>query len=469
MKQKNVIIEIKSGKNMLRVFAVLLLININLFSQDFLKLYRSEIPDQILADAVISKSLDINLRRNVSLNPELIYFTLKYYKQYDGKQFDTRLFEELKKNERVWLSKRSDWANVLISKIDSTENHDIMVNTEKFLDELIIDFSKKETDNFTVLNTDESNYRDYLILKYYNNNPDLKFDEKTNYTILRNQIEESKKQYFRQVKDNPSLISSPGEIVDNVIDNWYLLLDDTNLEASKLLIKCLDDVLLDKGRKKYSVFVGGVFINNTIDFNEKFNFPGIDYTVNLNRQTTLSQVFLGVGYKLYFNKKSYFMSYIDIQAYYSKGVSYIKDEQPVAFTKSEVTSTYTIDQILRNFNDSYKLSSLNSYGVKLSFPFYEYDFMTFEGAVSFTQNDYVFTPDMHFTYSKYKTNYGPPVTRETLSLGAQTFSEKMTKKYFCVIPMLEANLKIDSQFGMKFSAGYNYLAMSVYFATPLFY
>lgn len=454
---------------MYRIVIVLLILSANLFPQDFLKLFRSEIPENILLDPVISKSLDLNLKRNVLLSPELIYATIKYYQQYNGEKFDTKLFEELKKEERFWILKRNDWAQSTIEKIKLTEDHNIISNTIGPLEDLIIEVKNPEKNTVINSNNSETQLRDYYIVKYYNSKPEMRFDDTQNYTAIRKQIETSKLQYFIDVMANPDLLISPTEIVDNVIDNWYLLLDNQEINSTNILTACLDDILLDKSRKKYSIFIGGVFVNNTVNLDEKLNFPGIDYSVNINKTGSLPQYSFGIGYKIYFDKKSYFLSFVDLQLFYSMGYKEISEEYPVAYTNKEVTSTYTIDETLRNFNDDYKISNLNSIGLKFSIPFYEMGVLSLELAASLNYNSFLYKPDMHFTYSKYKTNVGPPVTRETLALGAETIQEEKTINYFSVIPMLDANIIIESRFGLRLSASYNFAAMSVFYATPLFY
>jgi hypothetical protein len=307
---------------------------------------------------------------------------------------------------------------------------------------------------------------------YYNKDSQLKFDENTDYSSMRNQMESDKKRYFADVKENPELLTSPAEIVNNVTDNWYLLLDDKNIEASDLLINSISDVIDDKSRKKYSVFLGGVIINNTINFEESITFPGIDHTVNLSNTTSLPQFSLGVGYKLYFDKESFFLSYVDIQGYYAKGYSEENAEQPVIYNNTVVTGNFTTQEFLRNFDDDYKLSSLNSYGLKLSLPIFEHGFLRIEGGFNFSYNSYVYTPNMHFTFSKYRTEYdtnGQPIFRETLVLGTQTISDEIKKEYFAFIPSLDVSLKIGSQFGVKMIAGYNYAAVNVFYNTAFFF
>jgi hypothetical protein len=100
---------------------------------------------------------------------------------------------------------------------------------------------------------------------------------------------------------------------------------------------------------------------------------------------------------------------------------------------------------------------------------YELDFLVIDAAVNLCLNNYKFKPDMHFTYSKYKTNFGPPVTRETLALGALTLQEEKVKNYFSIIPMIDATFRVDSKFGVKFSFGYNYMSINLHYATALFY
>ncbi|MBP9120915.1 MAG: hypothetical protein KBF59_08615 [Ignavibacterium sp.] len=453
-------------------FAVVLFFNSHIIAQDYLKLYRQHIPENILTDEVLSKSLDLNLKRNAELNPELIYLTLKYYQQYDGSKFDTKLFEILKSNERVWLSARTQWAKNTIEKLIATENHEIIRNAEPELNKLVIVVRSKEDDKLVDLTIAEKQLRDFYIVMFYNKDSKMKFDENTDYSYVRSQIESDKKRYFAEVKENPELLTSPAEIVNNVTDNWYLLLDDKNIEASELLINSISDVILDKSRKKYSVFIGGVFVNTTINFEESITFPGIDYIVNMNKYTSLPQFSLGVGYKLYFDKKSFFLSYVDIQGYYSKGYSEERGEESVVYNNTVISGSFTTQELIRNFDDEFKLSSLNSYGLKLSLPIFENSFLRIEGGFNFSYNSYIYTPNMHFTYAKYRTEYGSngqPIFRETLALGTQTITDEIKKEYFAFIPSLDVSIKIDSRFGVKMIAGYNYAALNIFYNTALFF
>lgn len=453
-------------------FVIVLFFNSQIVAQDYLKLYRQYIPDNILSDEVLSKSLDLNLQRNAELNPELIYLTLKYYQQYDGSKFDTELFEVLKSNERVWLSARTQWANNTIEKVNATKNYEIIRSASPELNKLIIVVRLKESDKLVDLTDTEKQLRDFYVVMYYNKDSKMRFDENIDYSSVRNQMESDKKRYFAEVKENPELLTSPAEIVNNVTDNWYLLFDDKNIEASDLLISSISDVIDDKSRKKYSVFIGGVIINNTINFEESITFPGIDHTVNLSNKTSLPQFSLGVGYKLYFDKESFFLSYVDIQGYYSKGYSEENAEQPVIYNNTVVTGNFTTQEFLRNFDDDYKLSSLNSYGLKLSLPIFENSFLRIESGFNFSYNSYVYTPNMHFTFSKYRTEYdtnGQPIFRETLVLGTQTITDEIQKEYFAFIPSLDVSLKIGNRFGVKMIAGYNYAAVNVFYNTAFFF
>jgi len=453
-------------------FALILVNNLQCFSQDFLKLFKYHIPENIKIDEVLSNSLDLNLQRNAVLNPELIYLTLKYYQQYDGSNFDTKLFETLKSNERVWITTRTKWAGNTLEKIELTNNREIIGNAEVDLKKLIIVVRSKEDDRLIYLTYDEKQLRDFYIVKYYNNDPEIKYDKEVDYISVRNQIESEKKQYFIEVKENSEMLSSPEEIVQNVANNWYLLYDNPELDASAILIASLIDVLSDKSRNKYSLFIGSVFVNNSIDFDESINFPGIDHTVTLNKTASLPQFSLGIGYKLYFNNKSLFLSYIDIQFFYSKGYSEKTSNQSVVYKSTEINGNFTTEELLRNFDDDFMLSSLNSYNLKLSIPVYENDFFTLEAGFNFSLNSYIYKPDMYFTFSKYRTEYdsnGQPVARETLALGSQTIKDEVTKEYVSVIPMIDMSAKIYNRLGAKISAGYNYAAFNLFYYTTLFF
>lgn len=458
---------------MIKLFFVFVLVfNLQGFSQDFLKLFAHHIPENIKIDEVMSNSLDLNLQRNAALNPELIYLTLNYYQQYDGSKFDTQLFEMLKSNERIWITTRTKWAANMLEEIELTDNPEIIRNAEIDLKKLIIVVRSKEDDRLVVLTYAEKQLRDFYIVKYYNSDPEMKFDKEVDYISVRSQIESDKKLYFVGVKENPEMLSSPKEIVKNIINNWYLLYDDPELEASDILITSLVDVLSDKSRNIYSLFIGNVFINNTIDFDESIDFPGIDHTVRLNSTASLPQFSLGIGYKLYFSNRSLFLSYVDIQLFYSKGYSEKTSKQSVVYKNTEVNGNFTTEESLRNFDDNYILSSLNSYGLKLSIPMYENDFLTLEAAFTFSLNSYLYKPDMYFTFSKYRTEYdsnGQPVARETLALGSQTIKDEVTEEYLSIIPMIDMSVKIYNRLGAKISASYNYAALNLFYNTALFF
>jgi len=453
-------------------FAFILFFSIQIIGQEYLKLYGYYIPDNIQTDKVLSKSLDLNLERNAKLNPDLIYLTLKYYQQYDGSKFDTKLFEILKSNERVWLSERTRWAENIIKKLKAAENHDIISYAEPELNNLLIVIKSKEDDKLIDLTENEKQLRDFYVIMYYNKDSKMKFDENIDYSSVRSQMESAKKRYFTDIKENPGLPASPSEIVNNVIENWYLLFDDKNIDASDLLLNSISAVILDISRKKYSVFLGGVFLNNTINFQESIEFSGIDYIVNLSNTASLPQFSLGIGYKLYFEKQSFFLSYVDIQGYYSKGYSEKNAEQSVVYNNTVVNGSFTTQEMLRNFDDVYTLSSLNSYGLKLSFPIFENHLLRIEGAFNFSFNSYIYTPNMYFTFSKYRTEYntnGQPIFRETLLSGGKTITDEIKKEYFAFIPTLDVSLKIDSRYGVKMIAGYNYVALNIFYNTALIF
>lgn len=456
-------------KKILLVFFTLL--SIPIFSQDYSNLYKDYIPEKILNDNVLSKTLDLNLQRNALLNPELIYLTLKFYEQYDKNNLDPELFENLKSNERIWLVRRSDWANNVLNKIMLTGKHELIYETEKPLRSLALDINLKDSDRLMELDDTEKKLRDFFVVKLYKNAPELVFDANIDYGLLRLQLEEGKRQYFIDLQNNPRRISSSEEIVNSVINQWYLF-DNNKISAAELLNSSLENMITDKTRKRFSFFAGNAFINNTVKFSETISFSGINYEVNLDDKVLFPQYTFGMGYKLYFQKESFLLSYLDIQAEYSRAYTEVSRSKRVMYSYTTFDGSYETQEYLRNFDDSYKLTSLISYGLKVSVPLVEWEFLSFEIGGGFYFNNYQYEPDMYFIYSKYRTEYnsdGQPIYRETLLSGSTTINQKVKKEYFSFIPTIDVNLDILLGFGIKISGSYNYLALNAFYKTALFF
>lgn len=451
----------------MKVLVALLLINVVLFPQDFLKLYRNDIPDNIKIDQSISNSLNLNIIRNISLSPELIYLTLKYYQSYDGKSFDTKLFENLKSNERYWFEKRNEWVKLTKEKISQTENFDLISLTDQSLNDLIIDVRKKETDLPIVLNNSEINLRDFYLVKYYIHDPDLKYDININYSDLRSERENERLKYFKDVSENPKIVISPQDLIKKVSENWYLLSESKELVADEILIECIDTENIRKGHTPFSVFVGGVFINNIIDLDEDIKFPDLNRTITMNTESSLPQFSIGAGYKVYFKKSASYLSFIDFQLFYSFGYLSKDDTYQYRFENLENTSTATIKELISS-TGSYQLSSFNSLGMKIATPFYQLNFLSLDLALNISWDSFKFTPQIVFTHSRIRSSSLPPSSVDTISFSQVILYSPKNKSQLSFMPMIDANLRIEDGFNARISFGYGYFNMGIVYSTSLF-
>jgi hypothetical protein len=298
------------------------------------------------------------------------------------------------------------------------------------------------------------------------------FDKSKNYSAIKNQIEETKKQYFINVQNDPGLISSPSEIVDELINNWYLFNEDKSFNVTEFLKTVFKDIIYDKTRKNFSISIGYVFTNNSGEFQQSFNFPSINHTVLIDKKFSTSQSLFSFGYKIFFKKDLSLLSYLDIQASYARGFSEIKDKIPVVYINSETEGLFKTDEYLRNFKNSYKLTSLDSYGLMVAVPLFDLNFIELGAACSFSYNKYLFEPDMYFIYSKYRTEYnsnGEPIFRETISSGAITLNKQIKKEYFLVTPLINFVYNTPIGFGLKANLSYNFINVNFFYNFVLFH
>lgn len=456
---------------MKKIFLLIaVLFNYQSSAQDHIELFRSHIPDKILNDKNLSNTLDLYIGRNAILNPELIYLTLKFYQQYDSTNFNTQLFETVKENERIWLEKRNQWAAGLLEKIKSTGHQQLFNRIEYQLTQLHADINLKPSDKTVVLSPDEIMMRDFYIVKLYLDDHDYTFNDSQNYSTIRTQLEETRIQYFYDVQTNPSLISRTSDLIDDVIKNWYLLQKHPEIDIVGLLKTVNVDITENKTRKRLSFWVSSVLYNNTIHFTESIGFTSFDQKLNLDKKTSLSQFSLGVGYKFHIPQKSVLFSYIDVQAYYSRGLTGNDFEQSIFYSSSKLDGNFRIEEYLRSFENDYKLSALDSYGLKVSTPLAEFYLFTLEASCSFSLNSYLYTPDMHFIYSIYRTEYndlGQAVSRETILSGAKKITDEKRISYFALIPSLDITMDLIADLSVKLSGGYNFAGVSVYYISNM--
>lgn len=449
------------------LISILLFAFLEIYSQGFLKLYKDELPDHLLKDELLKNSIELNLQRNVLLNPELIYYTIVFYQQLDTSNFNSDQFDDLKSREKKWLIKRSQWAAEIINDNNlNDKSHQIEDSFKK----LLTDVKLNENDKASIQDNTERNLSDFYIVKYYNQDPELKYNAATDYGLIREQLEILKRQYFNDVHKNPALISSPSEIINNLIKHWYLLEEDENFNSAGFLTSVITDISVDESRKRFSFRLGNVFYNN-IRFEESLNFPGIDQPVLLNKSESFPQLSFSMGYKIYLAKEQFLFSYLDIQALFAFGYAEVNREESIFYNSSEISGNVQTDTYIRNFQNKYKLTALNTYGMNLSMPVYRRSSLMIEASARVSYNNYKFVPDMYFLYSKYKITYnstGQQIRREAVTSGAKTINEEVSKSYFSVIPTLDLTYLITSGLNIQSCFSYNYVSLNLGFNTALF-
>jgi|GEM_PF-4805436 len=449
------------------LISILLFAFLDIYSQSMLKLYKNELPDHLIKDELLKNSIELNLQRNALLNPELIYYTIAFYQQLDTSDFNSAQFDDLKSREKKWLIRRSQWAADVLNDNKMNEKSNQIENSFK---KLLTDVKLKENDKAGIQDNTDKNLSDFYLVKYYNQNPELKYSAGTDYGLIIEQLEILKKQYFYEVYKNPDLISSSSEIVNNLIKHWYLLEKDENFNTAEFLTSVITDISVDESRKRFSFRLGNVFFNN-VRFEESLSFPGVDHAVLLNKSESLPQITFSAGYKIYLAEKRFLLSYVDVQALFAFGYSEVNREETIFYNISESSGNVQTDTYIRNFQNKYKLTALNTYGINLSVPVYRISPFIIEASARVSYNNYKFVPDMYFLYSKYKTTYnstGQQIHRETLASGAKSINEEVSESYFSVIPTLDLSYLITNGINIQSQLSYNYINMNLGFNTALF-
>ncbi|HVO74464.1 MAG TPA: hypothetical protein VMT35_10610 [Ignavibacteriaceae bacterium] len=454
--------------------AIVILICSSAFSQVFTDLYKDHIPENIIKDKILSSTLEINLQRDALLQPELIYLVLKYFRQYDENNFNKDLFNILKSNERIWLVKREQWAAQTLNEIRLSGNENVLLKTERDLEKLDADIKLRPDDKPAVLDKDEINLRDFLIVKFYRNSPELEYNSAENYSLIRNQVENDKKNYFSSIGKGTKEDVSVNEFFDNVINNWYLLIDNDELKASGLLLNAYNSNQLQrsKAKRSFSFLFGNVFFNQSAKFEEAIEFPDISEKLMLNKKFSIPQNYFGLGYKLFLKDEASIFSYVEADLSFSIGYAEKEEKVDAFFSSTTREGNIQIDENFRNFNDAYKLNSLNSSTLKIITPLLQYNYLSTECGVSFSYNTFSYEPDLYFIYSKYRTEFNgnTPILRETVASGSKSINTKIEKKYFSFIPVLDLSVFIiPGTLGIKASGSYNFAALNLFYNSSLQY
>ena len=379
-----------------------LLIQLN-FTQSLTGLYRNFISDSVLSNKNILNSLEINLQRNSKLNPDLIYYTIESYNNYNDTLLLPKLLDDLKSNERFWLIKRSDWAKHTLSKINEIGSDEWTFLSSGLFKKLFIQIIPKQNDADIVSSMREFEQQSFYSMIFYNNDSTMLFDKNMNYENLKMQTRNKIKNRIENFSFFENQNFTNEEFLLSIINNWYLLYEDQDL-AYEIIAEYFNNKKLNENRKRLSIYFNSVYANNGIgSIPDLKNTWGSEKSV-MDESESIYQLSLGVGYKIYFNKRTFPFSYLDVIGFYAFGIS---------------------DAIL------------NSYGIKLSFPIFHHDVFNVELSSIFSQNEYSYKP----------------------------FKIKYTKEKFYVIPMLDASIDIYKGFGTEFSFGFNYGSINIYYNT----
>ncbi len=368
----------------IRLFLMSLLLTNNLIATNIPKVFFKNLPEDITINT-ISNEMITSISKLAELNPELIYYSLKFTK---NKNFTTE--DSLNQIINFYKTQKFKWLKSLKQALTNE------INDSLYLKRIFNTFDSwipdSKYDRIQLKQQPDSIYNEihYLVLKYYNipqnaqRNIDERhflssvgiYDKNITYHPYRKEIEKQKRNVlYRQAK-----FSKDVKVIHQFLKNYYLFLEtQEKLKAHKAIINLLQRIYLQNKESSISVLfnlsAGYQYLEPNSKFTDVNTFDFTKLKIELHN-TQLSHSLL-LGFNLtYFPKWSLFRSNLQWSPlrYFDFGLYLFRNETYSTNFQNQLTSKYSVgnEDYSEIMNYSGRLVNKNSWGLltSLSIPLF---------------------------------------------------------------------------------------------------
>lgn len=243
---------------------LLILINFSITPQDMISIYDDYIPQDLLKNADIRSTIEINLRNNVEILPDLNYYYVMYLRSFFNDKTsnpDSNYLSLFRYYKNKYLLERSNWANNQILSIDKHTDVSLKKNAmQGFYTSLIlspIDNSK----DITPLEIDKNlmEFFNYLFFIETKSN----YDSSENYFLIDKRVLEEKSALLNEeyINFNGYTYEQKIDKIESDIVFWYLFRSpqpnkykiSTSYDAFELSIQTFDKLFLNRNNFSFGL------------------------------------------------------------------------------------------------------------------------------------------------------------------------------------------------------------------------
>jgi hypothetical protein len=321
-----------------RSLIVAILFTVSCPGQTLVDVFKDDLPLKYVKDESDLQNINFNLDYYSSLEPNLIFYYIKYLNNLlvlKIKQPDQNGLKELYKLRDIYLFRRNNWLEYQINKIESKGFIRIKTNAmvepfEDYIEDVDISGNRIPTSNDTV---------QYFTYKFFTKNSELQYNPSINYYNSNLKLLDS---ITLSINDNLAKLSKLTEyetlnILNQILTYWYLFTNDDQMRYNFSLSKEPFELSIKVYQDEYLESSGGLasieyfFIHsNYILFDGIFDFE--DYVIPtfteplkypFPAKIIQSPLFsFSLGYKFRLKEELGFLSNLQLKATYT----YLKSE-----------------------------------------------------------------------------------------------------------------------------------------------
>lgn len=470
------------------IVVMILSISSNVFSQDFLDLFRNYIPETVLRNPEYREAFAAKLKAKAELHPDLIYLNIIQIQRMllDTSVTNRREFAAMVyRKENEFRRRRNTWMQ---EQITALQNSAVEFTVQEEGRELISAFYSETVDTIpeNILSFDaDRNLQKYFAFVYLQNDSNLQYDPVTKYEdLLKAYYSAELDRLSLQVKQAANDYSIDAkELIGKLLQNWFLTDETDSIQVSVPISTAIGQLLTRNiSMDFYSRFLvqaGGFHFGTQMTIDRSFLFHYDDppfpppipemfrnsFPAELKTHA-LELWSLSVSYRYPVKQQIGFLSYINSKIRLARGSMEADIDQVVArdhrtYRTSWDTFDYTfVEELhLRHLDQT-----MNIYTFSVSAPFAVVErVFFFEASLNcdYIQSKTVMTYDNRLTkFVGAMISPMGPYTVTKLDMGGNSGTFEHNQNYVLFYPTLDLSWQVSSQIIVTFGAGNKYASLN---------
>ncbi|HKB87548.1 MAG TPA: hypothetical protein VKD08_15335 [Ignavibacteriaceae bacterium] len=418
---------------------IFIVVSFNSFSQDFISVYRDYLPEAVTANKAAAAQIGLSIKAYSDINPELIYYYIKYLDQKLGDTYGDdyflRNFSDIKK---LYEAQKSSALINLGESIKKMTPEPKLANLclefiEGYIDYSIQLHNVPDLDEYT-----DKNLLNFFMIKFYTLDAELKYNGAIDYTDVRKELEQKKVAEIMDMQNNPLAYSR------NDLEKLIFNIDILEYKSSYGINTASIFVNIMKNYYESNNLFSGIEIGAGYAFHNDYMFTG-DFTYDtplysgsdVERKFQMNSLFLSVKYKINFSKYYSPLNLISIRASGGYGLinHSIEGEEIGFWHKGNVDGVSNRSEIFEFSENRIDLKSAAYVRTEITVPvFYLKEFISLDlgGGMNILFTNYEVTYD--YQYRKYDSEFlGPVMIKRESGSGTGKQMTASVVKFFPVV------------------------------------